>query len=113
MCLTSSTYVYLLQSCCLCTFFIISLTPQAYCTTAHGLKVDLQAKVRGKNKSGVSKISNLTEIEIIDSAPNNMIEKDVEYILLSNDDASCADTDTDDEDTEETSSEEDDEKKSS
>lgn len=96
----------------MCTFFLIILTPQAYWTTARGLKIDLQANIRGENKSGVSNISisNLTDIEIIDSAHNNTIEEDVEYTLLSNDDVSFADTDTDDEDTKETSFEEKDEK---
>jgi len=77
-------------------FFFINLTAQAYCTTARGLKIDLQAKIRERNKSDVPKISNLTNIEITDSAHNNTIEEDVTYAFLSND-ASFADTDTDDE----------------
>jgi hypothetical protein len=78
-------------------FFLISLKPQAYCTTALGLKIDLQAntRARGSNKSDVPEISNLTDIEITDSEHNNTIEEDVTYTFLSND-ASFADTDTDD-----------------
>jgi hypothetical protein len=79
------------------TFFLINLTPQAYCATARGLVIDPPSNVGEVNKSGEQeKVSKLIEIAIPKGAVKSQIDNAVAYIIL-DDSTSFSDTDTDDE----------------
>ena len=66
-------------------FFYLSLIPQAYCTQAHGLKIDLVGHAQKKGPTGKSvPVTNLTQIafpthtSVIEEVPCTLLEASVE-----------------------------------